>query len=117
MIFSIGNHIQQIINGVKTQTRRPINSWYPRYKIGKYYSVTPGRGKKSIPEGKIKIISVKLEYRGTQISESDAIAEGKYTPTEFEELYKIIYPNWQRRWAYVFQFVPYQSSLGKVKKR
>ena len=87
MIFSEGNHVQQIVRGTKTQTRR--NSG--RYEIGKTYAIQPCRTCKGIKDGRILITDKKLEHRsfsGHSISKEDAIAEGGYTQWEFYYLYK-----------------------------
>ena len=80
MIFSIKGHIEKIINGTKTQTRRKS----PTYVIGKTYSINEGR-KTGIPEGRILITEkIKEKYLDGGISIEDAIAEGGYTPGTFE---------------------------------
>ena len=113
MIFSEGNHIQQIIYGIKTQTRRASN----KYQIGKTYSIQPCRTCKGIKEGRILITDKRLEHRiftGHSISEEDALAEGGYTQQEFYYLYKKIHPMWMERYVYTFKFIP-QSSTPKAK--
>jgi hypothetical protein len=59
MIFSIGDHIEQIKAGTKTQTRRSSS----RYKVGKFYTVQPCRTCKGIPDGKIFIMAKREEWR------------------------------------------------------
>jgi len=59
VIFSKSDHIQQIILGTKTQTRRPSD----RYQVGKTYAIQPGRGKPAIPEGRIFITDKWMETR------------------------------------------------------
>ena len=105
MIFSIGNHIEQIKNGEKVQTRRPT----ARYRVGGIYSIQPCRTCKGIPEGKIKIFKRHIECNHFKIGEVDAKEEGGYTPDEFENLYKSMYPNWEIRYAYVFRFLSNNS--------
>jgi hypothetical protein len=105
MIFSIGNHIQQIKDGTKTQTRRPTD----RYEVGKTYAIQPGRGKKGIPEGRILILEKWEEWSKIPVDyldQYDAQAEGGYTPKDYETLYERMYPSWKIRWAYGFEFVP-----------
>lgn len=102
MIFAIEKHIDLIIKGLKTQTRRSSD----RYKVGKVYSIQPGRGKKGISQGKIKIVDKVREIWPAKIGHDDAKAEGGYTPEEFEELYEKIHPGWDERMAYTFRFVP-----------
>ena len=101
MIFAIGKHIELIIKGLKTQTRRSSD----RYKVGKLYSIQPGRTKKGITEGKIRIIDKTREVWPFTIRPDDAKAEGGYTPEEFEELYEKLHPEWDERMAYTFRFV------------
>lgn len=116
MIFSIADHVKQVIGGTKTQTRRSSG----RYQVGKLYSIQPKRTAKGISEGKIKIVVKAEEWKrekdldlgqlifhwGGKISVEDAKAEGGYTPEEFEGLYEKLHPNWRVRWAYTFKFVP-----------
>jgi len=101
MIFAIRGHIDKIINGAKTQTRRKS----PSYIVGKTYSINVGR-KPGIPEGRILITDKREErYLDGGISVSDALAEGGYTPGSFESLFQNIYPGWIVRYAYTFKFV------------
>lgn len=121
MIFSIGDHIQQIINGTKTQTRRPTD----RYQVGNLYAIQPRRREKGIPDGKIYIGQKMREWKpnmsslplhaefarrylimeaGYPIKKHDAEAEGGYSSFEFEELYEKMYPEWTERWVYWFSF-------------
>lgn len=102
MIFSIGDHIEQIKAGTKTQTRRPTD----RYKVGGLYAVQPGRGKKGTPDGKIRIFRKWREIAALDIiSWVDAEREGGYTIMEYEKVYSKMYPNWFVRWAYDFRFI------------
>ena len=101
MIFAIADHVKQIIEHTKTQTRRSS----ARYQIGKLYAIQPKRTAKAIPEGKILIIGKRGEHSAYDvISESDAKQEGGYTPEQFERLYSKIHPNWKIRYAYTFRF-------------
>lgn len=102
MIFSISNHIEQIIKGTKTQTRRASD----RCQVGKLYSIQPSRTAKGIPKGKIKIVDKVREIWDYTINPDDAKAEGGYTPEEFEALYEKLHPNWDERIAYTFRFIP-----------
>ena len=108
MIFSVGDHIQQIIAGTKTQTRRKSGL----YIIGETYAVQPGRTKKGISEGRILIIEKRIEYKHylLQISYEDAEAEGGYSPEEFEDLYKRMDYTWMQRYAYTFKFIPTEEA-------
>ena len=121
MIFSKGDHIKQIIEGTKTQTRRSSD----RYQVGKLYSIQPSRTEPGIPDGKIYIGVKTKEWKpdlsdlpedahfaigwrkmesGYPILEHNAKAEGGYTSEEYEELYEKMHPNWTERWAYDFAF-------------
>ena len=105
MIFSIADHIDLIKRGLKTQTRRPTD----RYTTFKSYAIQPGRGKKGIPEGRILILRKWREsFSGKHglISERDATAEGGYSPELFKNLYETMYPNWETRLVYKFQYIP-----------
>lgn len=100
MIFSVGNHVKQIIAGTKTQTRRKSGG----YVVGKTYSIQPGRTEQGIPEGRI-LITDKRSESSASISVEDAEAEGGYAPYEFEKLYKRMDYAWQKRYVYTFRFV------------
>ena len=103
MIFSVGDHVEMIKSGKKTQTRR--RSSY--YIVGKSYSIQPGRRKAGIVEGRIKITNKVKEYSTCSvISVKDAWDEGLYSPLKFEELYSKMDSGWYVRWAYTFVYVP-----------
>lgn len=108
MIFSVGDHIKQIIVGEKTQTRRASSY----YKINRTYSIQPGRTKPGIPEGRILITDKRTEYfwRDKPISQEDAQAEGGYTPRQFEKLYRRMDQSWNVRYAYTFKFIPTEEA-------
>ena len=100
MIFSL-DHIKQIIAGTKTQTRRKS----PAYRVGRTYAIQPGR-KMGILEGRILITRKSEEkYLDGGISVVDALAEGGYTPGQYETLFSNMYPDWIIRYAYTFDFV------------
>ena len=110
MIFSIGDHVEMIKSGQKTQTRRRAGS----YIVGRSYSIQPGRGKAGIVEGRIKITNKVKEYSTCSvISAEDAWDEGLYTPLKFEELYSRMYSGWFVRWAYTFEYVPRAQKKGR----
>ena len=103
MIFSVSNHVQQIVSGEKTQTRRESN-WY---KVDTSYAIQSGRNKPGIPEGRVLITSKVTEtYSPIRISREDALAEGGYNHEAFEMLYRRMYPEWPVRYAYTFKFIP-----------
>ena len=101
MIFS-KDHIKQIIARTKTQTRRKS----PAYRVGRTYAIQPGR-KMGILEGRILITRKREEkYLDGGISVVDALAEGGYTPGQYETLFSNMYPDWIVRYAYAFEFIP-----------
>lgn len=115
MIFSVGNHIEQIVNGTKTQTRRDSG----KYEVGKTYAIQPGRTKPADPRGRILIIHKWNEKDADwQIHPLDAKAEGGYTPEEYEKLYRQLHPLWEERWVYEFEFWSTESieSLKRAMK-
>ena len=79
MIFSMADHIEQILKGTKTQTRRKSG----KYRVGRKYGIQPGYSKPNIADGKIYIVDKKIESRVyDKISVEDAKAEGGYSPEE-----------------------------------
>ena len=98
MIFK-KKHVEQILNGEKTQTRR-VNQGY--YKVGQDYAIQPCRTCKGIPGYRIRILRICVEY--SRISKEDAIAEGGYTPDEFEVIFRQLNPKWGGAWRHVFTF-------------
>ena len=110
MIFSVPGHIEQIKNGIKTQTRRKS----PFYTVGHTYAISKGR-EPGIKEGRILITRKRVEkYSDWGISVSDAIAEGGYTTGQFEILFANMYPGWILRYAYTFRFIP-SKQYGSMK--
>jgi len=102
MIFSVADHVEQIVKGTKTQTRRAYTS---KYRPGKTYAIQPGRGKLADPRGRILITHAWIESRERDVIHPfDAEAEGGYTPKEYEVLYEKLNPGWGFRWAYEFEF-------------
>jgi hypothetical protein len=108
MIFNVADHVEQIVNGVKTQTRRDSD----RYEVGKTYAIQPFRTAKADSRGRILITHKWLETWFDHIHPVDAYAEGCYTVREYEALYEKLHPRWDERWAYEFEFIP---SEGKTK--
>jgi len=92
-----------IFEGKKWQTRRPTG----KYVLGRTYAVQAHRGAPADPRGRIRIIQkwVETKQQLLPISENDAIAEGGYTPQEYEELYERMYPGWKVRYGYHFEVV------------
>lgn len=105
MIFAVPGHIDQIITGTKTQTRRKND----RFQVGKHYSMQPSRGKFGDPRGRILILDKIKENKtlgiGFPITAGHAKAEGNYTPDHYEALYEQLNGAWGVRYAYVFRFV------------
>ena len=95
--------IDLIILGKKTQTRRPKRGYYV---VGRSYSLQPCRTCKGIQGYRIVIDRVKYEAMAIypSITTRDAIAEGGYTPEEFESLFNAMYPKWNRVTRFVFVF-------------
>ena len=87
--------INKIVLGEKTQTRRPVKSTDPTWRVGKTYAVQPGRGQSGVwwnPQTK-EWLRFRSEYHGAvellririleidsqdvrDISHADSIAEG-----------------------------------------
>ncbi len=95
---------------IKTQTRR-LNRGI--YQVGKSYAVQRKRGAKA--ELDIRIVMDRIwkeryaEYLCCYISEEDAIAEGGYTPIDYEELFRKLNPKWSgARWAFEFHVIEVQ---------
>lgn len=111
MIFSVGGHLEKIVRGEKTQTRRAYSS---KYWPGKTYAIQSGRGKFADPRGRILITHAWVENRQRNIIHPlDAEAEGGYSPAEYEELYNRLNPGWENRWAYEFVFKPASQDNGE----
>lgn len=108
---------------VKTQTRRPNRGIY---KVGKDYAVQSKRGVKA--ETDIRIVMDEIHAEGmtsyhaavllaqsrgmnsisqAHISVNDALAEGGYTPEEYEKAFRRINPKWDgwERWVYTFHAI------------
>lgn len=104
MIFQ-KEHIEKILNGGKTQTRRIHKG---KYQEGRSYAIQPCRICKGIEGYKIVMDNIKEEIQwipGGTIRFEDAIAEGGYTPEEFEKLFRELNPKWkwyQHRWVFKF---------------
>ena len=106
MIFSMADHIEQIKKGTKTQTRRKS----PSYSVGHTYAISRGR-EKGILDGRILITRKRAErFNDGFISVVDALAEGGYTPGQYEILFKNMYPGWIMRYAYTFRFIPSEQN-------
>jgi len=106
MIFAVEGHIEKIIRGEKTQTRRVAKPNSFIYQVGKTYGVRKCRTCKNIPDGRILILHRFLETRNKKINETDANAEGGYSLEDYETLFEKMHKNWQIRYGYIFRFVP-----------
>jgi len=109
MIFAVGNHLEQVVQGIKTQTRRVAKVNGLIYQIGQTYAIQSGRGKPGDPRGRILITRRWLELHQDKITTSDATAEGGYTPEEYEELFNKMHPSWASRYCYEFEFWDYED--------
>ena len=115
MIFSVADHIKQIVSGDKTQTRRDS----PKYQTGHTYAIQPGRGKPGDKRGCIIITHMWIEKAHNEKGEKnfihplDAEVEGGYTSEEYEVLYERLHPLWETRYAYEFKFIPFGSLESK----
>jgi len=133
MIFS--QSAEQVMNGTKTQTRRPLKpddrlTSYVRnvpvlptifndrmnrvrYQVGRTYAVQPGRSQKSI--GRIRIDRIRVE-KLFQMKYRDMIAEGML-PEEYDEevdgepLAKDYFVGFLRAWNRMYdRSSPYRSA-------
>jgi hypothetical protein len=123
---------QAILEGRKTQTRRPVKphqmllpvtpysaemcvvqSNVPAktarvyYREGATYAVQPGRGKKGV--ARIRITRIRYVERAAEISAVDSAAEGFLTGAEFRRVYGTINGSGslgQPCWALTFELVP-----------
>jgi hypothetical protein len=120
MIFD-KTHIWKIERGGKTQTRRLSRGVY---KVGRNYSIQPGRGMKGIGK-RIVIDEISSERCSSigggiiPISKEDAQAEGGYTQEQFERLFRKIYPGWDgfHRWAFKFHVAQWLKPKYSLMKK
>lgn len=94
MIFS-GELCGKVLDGSKTQTRRPVRrdelGEKPcPYRVGQTYAVQPGRGKRAV--GRILVLSVD-RVAVCAISTPDAVAEGFRSGVEFMDRWRSFYGN------------------------
>lgn len=82
MIFSHTH--EMVLGGKKTQTRRIRKYMESKYKVGKTYSVQPGRGQRSI--ARILITKVRIEDV-REISDDDIRAEGFESFADFMDVW------------------------------
>jgi hypothetical protein len=119
MIFK-QEFVDMIISGKKTQTRRPNRGYYV---VGKTYAIQPCRICKGIEGYRIMMDAIWEEISWDCFSEPNIIikkerylpiredrtanAEGYKTTRLFEEAFREIYPKWdgKKRWAYEFHVV------------
>ena len=129
MIFNVPGHIDMIRNGlyrlpahnlnspielriVKTQTRR-VNRGI--YQVGRDYAVQRKRGVKA--EKDIRIVMDRIWEEKPNpawcpyITIKNAWAEGGYTPTKFEWLFRELNFKWdgRSRWAFEFYVIEVQK--------
>jgi hypothetical protein len=80
---------QAILDGRKTQTRRPAKPGLPcTYRVGKTYAIQPGRGKHAV--GRLLVTSVTL-VPFMPMPEEDAHAEGFEHTDAFYERWESMY--------------------------
>ncbi len=122
MIFTLF-HATQVIDGIKTQTRRPRRSGDTRYgadpisqvrrngrlvyAVGRIYAVQPGRGKAAICH--IQILKIRLQ-RLADITDRESVAEGFNGRAGFFAGWRALYPHSdvdmnQMVWALTFRLV------------
>ena len=102
MIFQ--HKLDKVLDGTKTQTRRLAKSIPPK-RVGRTYSVQPGRGKRGV--ARIKILGVRRE-RACEISDADARAEGCENAGDFLRLWETIHGSNMNNhpvWVYGFELV------------
>ena len=126
MIFSGSHngipHFDMVLDGTKTQTRRVADRYeveserkHP-HKVG--YAIQRCRTCKATEHHRIVIDKKWKEHclenmtyseRGTDvcISVQDALAEGGYTPAEYEKEFERLSPKWNGwdRWAYKYHVI------------
>lgn len=103
MILFEPEHVQLILQGIKTQTRRTGKH---RWKIGAIRQAKTGY-KKDSEFAKIRILAVRQE-RLVDISESDALAEGYKSIREYMDVFIRIYGSWNGKsmvWVIDFELV------------
>jgi hypothetical protein len=99
-------HVEPILNGTKTQTRRKCNG-LPRWKLGSIHQCQTQLFKNDSVFAKVRIIGVDYEYLGV-ITEQDAMAEGGYTIDEYKKVWEEINGKWDyytRVWVIDFELV------------
>ena len=114
MIFQGSYDLEMIKAQKKTQTRR-INKGV--YQIGRSYAVQLKRGAKAEPGIRIVMDKIWEESEAEVIideryprmgriciSTKDALAEGGYTPLEYELEFEKLYPIWDGKSRWVFEF-------------
>lgn len=133
MQFTSAN-AQAILDGKKTQTRRPCvlydgfnmgdsdevtpdgivyGNLRKKWQIGQVYAIQPGRGKKGV--GCLKITAIRREKLHA-ITDADAIAEGFAGRDEFRAIWELLYPtgeySWQNNpdvWVISFELVKFKQ--------
>lgn len=114
-------HFYMVLDGTKTQTRRLSGRYEVEserknpHKVG--YAIQECRTCKGIEGYRIVMDRIRKEdcilYGAalfpiiTNISEEDALAEGGYTPEEFEKVFRELNPKWDgwSRWAFEFHVI------------
>jgi hypothetical protein len=110
MLLFKQEHVEPILTGKKTQTRRGWKK--PRAKIG---SVHLAKTKMLSKEyfAKLEILDVKQERLGN-ITEADAQAEGGYTVDTFQQVWMLINGSWEPdKIVYVVAFERVEDELRR----
>ena len=108
---------EKVLDGTKTQTRRPIKAgelfyknqrppfvqspgglW--KYVVNNTYAIQPGRGKKSL--GRIRLEKIRLEHV-QNISCKDMIAEGLSTNLRETDASKDLLRQWENLWNSLYK--------------
>lgn len=90
MILFKPEHVEPILAGVKTQTRRTGKR---RWNIGSIHQCRLNFKAGAIPFAKVRILAVKQELLG-DITEVDSIAEGYSSVVEYIDAFRQIYGKW-----------------------
>lgn len=104
MIFS-GELADKVLDGSKTQTRRPVKGTSPcRYEVGKTYAIQRKRGTHGLGP-RILVLEVD-QVLVVPISQADALAEGFDSPAAFADRWMELYGRVSGRcWRIEFELV------------
>lgn len=106
MILFKQEHVQPILDGRKTQTRRTGKL---RWKVGTIRQAKTGYRKDS-EFAKLRIRAIRQGQLG-EITEADALAEGYNSIAEYREVFERIYGHWHdEMMVWVIDFVLVKTS-------